>query len=250
MKILLSPSMTMSNKENKKLNKTLPIFHKKTNEIIRYLRSFTIDNLQNQLMLKANLTNKVFDMYKNFDSMNIKEVQALAAYKGLVYKNINISDFDEKEIKLASENIRILSALYGVLKPTDLIHEYRLDFKSPFSKNGIYEKNLYKFWDTDIYNEIFKNNEIVINLCSNEYEKLILPYLKSNDKFITCKFLINNNGNLKSQAMFSKIARGQMVRFIIKNNINKIENIKEFSFDNFKFSQKHSNNNTIVFIRN
>ncbi len=249
MKVLLSPAMNMNEDLNIKLKKTEPIFKEKTCRIVNEIKKLNPFELESKLNLTPKLYERVFDYYYDFDCTEFSEgTQALHAFVGLAYKNINVYDFTKEEFDFANENLRILSALYGVLKPSDVIKQYRLDFMSTFSKTGM-GLNLYDYWGEDIYNEIFSGDEVVIGICSNEYEKMIKPYLKNSDKYISCKFLKHKDGKLKSLATDSKIARGKMARYIIKNNIKELNQIKEFEYDGYRYSSHYSNENTFCFVK-
>ncbi len=252
MKVVLSPAMNMSNKEKNKLEPTIPVFKDNTVEIVNELKKLSPFDLELDLNISERLVEKVFEYYIDFDIEDIKKnaSNSLVAFQGLAYKNMNPLDFTEDDLNFANDTLRILSALYGVLKPSDAIQQYRLDFMCDFAKRGVGNEKLYKYWNDKIYKEIFKNNEIVIGICSKEYEKLILPFLKPSDNYFSCEFLIYSKGKYKAFATASKMARGQMARYIVKNKITDIEDIKKFEYDEFKYSKSHSKDRTITFIKN
>ncbi len=251
MKVILSPAMNMTNIENDDFVKSIPVFKDKAIFLTKHLKTLNPFDLEIELGISPKLTEKVFEHYLDFDIENIesKGTQALFAFQGLAYKNMNPLDFTKEDLEFANENLRILSAMYGILKPSDLIQQYRLDFMCSFAKKPFQDKKLYEYWNEEVYNELFKNNETVIAICSKEYEKLVKPFLKSSDKYISCEFLINKNGKFKAYATASKMARGQMARYIIKNKITNIESLKDFDFDGFKYSKYHSKERTLTFIK-
>ncbi len=247
MKVVLSPAMNMDNCINNDLEKTLPIFTDEARELVEMVREINPFDLEFELGISSKLSENVFKYYCSFDNIDFRDkgTQALVAFQGLAYKNIAPSDFTRDDFDFAKDRLRILSAMYGVLKPTDLIQQYRLDFMCDFAKKN----DLYGYWGSKVYEELFKDNEIVVGICSKEYEKLIKPFLKSSDKYISCEFLINKNGKLKAQATASKMARGQMARYIIKNRIEDIEMLKAFDFDGFVYSEFNSNSRVLAFVR-
>ncbi|MED5354751.1 MAG: peroxide stress protein YaaA, partial [Bacteroidota bacterium] len=170
-----------------------------------------------------------------FNSSNSR--QAIYAFNGDVYKGIDAYSISEDKIELMQDTVRIISGLYGLLKPLDLIQPYRLEMgtKMPVGSN----KNLYEFWRrklTDSINQELKNGEVFLNLASNEYIKAIdTKVLKS--PMITANFKQLKDGNYKTIAIFSKKARGLMTRYIIDNNINSIEGIKGFNSDGYLFTE-------------
>jgi len=182
-----------------------------------------------------------------FNSSNSR--QAIYAFNGDVYKGIDAYSISEDKIKLMQDTVRIISGLYGLLKPLDLIQPYRLEMgtKMPIGSN----KNLYEFWRrklTDSINQELKNGEVFLNLASNEYIKAIdTKVLKS--PMITANFKQLKDGNYKTIAIFSKKARGLMTRYIIDNNINSIEELKGFNSDSYLFSEVLSTDKELVFTR-
>ena len=182
-----------------------------------------------------------------FNSSNSR--QAIYAFNGDVYKGIDAYSISEDKIELMQDTVRIISGLYGLLKPLDLIQPYRLEMgtKMPIGSN----KNLYEFWKrklTDSVNQELKNGEVFLNLASNEYIKAIdTKVLKS--PMITANFKQLKDGNYKTIAIFSKKARGLMTRYIIDNNINSIEGIKGFKSDSYLFAEALSTDKELVFTR-
>ena len=182
-----------------------------------------------------------------FNSSNSR--QAIYAFNGDVYKGVDAYSISEDKIELMQDTVRIISGLYGLLKPLDLIQPYRLEMgtKMPVGSN----KNLYEFWRrklTDSINQELKNGEVFLNLASNEYIKAIdTKVLKS--PMITANFKQLKDGNYKTIAIFSKKARGLMTRYIIDNNINSIEGIKGFNSDGYLFTEPLSTDKELVFTR-
>ncbi len=251
MKVLLSPAMNMGDRLNKAFELSKPIFEDKASEIVKHLKLYDPFDLEINLDVAPKLAEKAFGYYLNFEEGNSNNEggQALLVFEGLAYKNINVEDFTKEDFTFANETLRILSAMYGVLKPADIIQQYRLDFMCSFAKRGFANKNLYKYWGNKVYDELFKDNETVVCICSKEYEKLVRPFLKPNDKYINCEFLINKNGKCKAYATASKMARGQMARYIVKNRIQDVEQLKGFEYDGFKFSEYISSESKFYFVR-
>ena len=182
-----------------------------------------------------------------FNSSNSR--QAIYAFNGDVYKGIDAYSIAENKIDLLQDTVRIISGLYGLLKPLDLIQPYRLEMgtKMPVGSN----KNLYEFWRkklTESISQELKDEEIFLNLASNEYIKAIdTKVLKT--PMITANFKQLKDGNYKTIAIFSKRARGLMTRYIIDNNINSIDGIKKFTSDGYLFTESLSFDNELIFTR-
>ena len=175
---------------------------------------------------------------------------AIYAFDGDVYSGIDSYSLNQKKIDIIQERLFIISGLYGLLKPLDLIQPYRLEMGTKFEFNNY--KNLYEFWTEKITEKIVsecKPDELLINLASNEYFSAInLGKIKS--EIITPKFLDFKNGKLKMISFYAKKARGLMVRFLIDNNITKLEGILKFNSEGYSYSESETNNlNQPVFVR-
>lgn len=176
--------------------------------------------------------------------------QAVLAFNGDVYDGLNATSFSDIELQIAQEKIRILSGLYGLLKPLDLIQPYRLEMGT---KLGIGKyKNLYEFWQTKITkainNEIKETGGILINLASQEYFKVI-DTKKINAEIITPSFKDKKDAKYTMISFFAKKARGLMCRFMIQNNISNPEDLKAFDLEGYYFNNNLSKGNNWIFTR-
>jgi len=182
-----------------------------------------------------------------FTSLNSK--QAVYSFTGEVFRAIDVNSLKENKIPLLQDQLRILSGLYGLLKPLDLIQPYRLEMGTKL-KIGETE-NLYKFWGDTIaiaLNEELQENELLINLASSEYFKVINQKILKT-VMITPVFKDFKNGQYKTVMTFAKRARGLMVRYIIENNLTSIEELKGFNLENYRFSNELSFGNELMFTR-
>lgn len=151
---------------------------------------------------------------------------ALFSFKGLAFTYMAPQVFSKDELDFLENRLFILSGLFGLIRPFDAISPYRLEMMANLSAEK--SKNLYEFWGDLIYREIFKSNDIVLNLASVEYSKCLSKYLKKDDKLIDVYFLEYKDNKLLQKASYSKMARGSMVRFIAENKIQNIEELKKF----------------------
>lgn len=175
--------------------------------------------------------------------------QAVYAFSGDVYRGLDAYNIPEKKIEKLQDTVRIISGLYGLLKPLDLIQPYRLEMgtKFPIGKN----RNLYEFWKkkvTQALNAELEEGELFLNLASNEYFKAIdVKALKV--PVVTVNFKDLKNGEYKTIMTFAKLARGYMTRYIIDNNVNTLDEVKGFNYEGYGFSEEMSSENELVFIR-
>jgi cytoplasmic iron level regulating protein YaaA (DUF328/UPF0246 family) len=175
---------------------------------------------------------------------------AALAFNGDVYTGLDARSFSDKEFEFAQRHLRILSGLYGILRPLDLMQPYRLEMGTRFeNRRG---KDLYAFWGsriTDELNRLLKADDgVLINLASNEYFKSV--HKKELDaRVITPQFKDWKNGQYKMISFYAKKARGLMCRYAIQNGITKAEDLKDFNLDGYYFSAEQSDDKTWTFLR-
>nr|WP_298660487.1 peroxide stress protein YaaA [uncultured Flavobacterium sp.] len=175
--------------------------------------------------------------------------QALFAFDGDVYTGLDAYTLSEDKFPILQDKVRILSGLYGLLKPLDLIQAYRLEMGTSLAIGS--KKNLYEFWKktlTKTLNEELKPNELFLNLASNEYFSAIdSKTLKAT--IITPEFKDYKDGKLKMISFFAKKARGLMVRYIIDNKVETLEELKGFNSEGYQFDSNLSSDTKLVFTR-
>ncbi|NND61715.1 MAG: peroxide stress protein YaaA [Flavobacteriaceae bacterium] len=175
--------------------------------------------------------------------------QAVYAFSGEVYRGMDIYTLPKDKIDFLQNSLRIISGLYGILKPLDLIQPYRLEMGTRMPV-GV-KKNLYEFWKkkiTTALNEELEEDELFVNLASNEYFKAIdAKVLKV--PVITPVFKDYKNGEYKSIMTFAKLARGYMTRYILDNKVTTVEDLKGFNYEGYGFSEDMSSERELVFIR-
>jgi len=179
---------------------------------------------------------------QDFKKKNSLQRQAIFAFNGDVYEGIDVTSISSSNHGKLQNTLRILSGLYGILKPFDNIKPYRLEMGTKISIKG--SKNLYDFWKKDITNSILKEieeDDIIVNLASNEYFSVIDSSLIEN-KIISPQFKDFKNGKLKIISFYAKKARGLMTRFLIDNNINSSSDIENFNSSGYMFSKDETNN--------
>ena len=236
----------------KNLNSTIPSLLKHSNELIKDLKSLNPQEISSLMGLSDKLGALNYERFQEWETPFTKSnsKQAILAFKGDVYQGLDPESLSETELSWAQKHIRILSGLYGILKPMDLMQPYRLEMGTKFAtKRG---QNLYDFWNSIITEELNKNfssdNTNLLNLASNEYFKSInVSELKAN--VISPVFMDKKNGKYKIISFFAKKARGLMTRYIIKNRIEDITDIQNFEEGGYSFNEAMSEDNKPVFCR-
>ena len=245
MKIIFSPSKEMREEnifENKEIEFTESKFKDKTNILINILKEKSISEIENIMKLKGELLNNTYKDIQDYDKL--KYIPAISLYYGVSFKELNLEDYSEDSLKYLKNNLLILSAFYGVSLPFDLIKKYRLDMTM-----SIIDKGLYNFWKKDIneyISNILDSNEILLNLSSSEFSKLIDNKKTS---MINLDFKEEKDGTYKSISTYSKKARGQFLNYLIKNQVSNIENIKKIELNGYSLNEELSDKKNFIFTR-
>jgi hypothetical protein len=253
--ILLSPAKIQNFNSQQVLQEfTQPEFIKEANKLVKVIRQLSAYDLSKLLNINVNLAHLNADRYFNwklpFTPENAK--QAILVFNGEVFHGLDAKTFTPEEFEYSQSHLRILSGLYGVLRPLDLIQPYRLEISTKLSLGN--EKDLYNFWTDKVTNSIKKTLDIsgkplvILNLASNEYFKTINTN-KLKFKIINFEFLQNKEDNYKSIVIYTKKARGLMARYIIENQIENLEDLKGFSAEGYWYSEQFSTSEKIVFTR-
>ena len=254
MLITLSPSKGQDF-ETPALSKTYskPQALKDSELLIKELRKIRRQDIQQLMSVSENIAKLNTDRYKSFKTpftpKNAK--QAIFAFKGDVYSGIDIEEYSEADLDYAQDHLRILSGLYGCLRPLDLIQPYRLEMKTKL--HNVRGENLYQFWGDRITDELNKALEkqkqpVLVNLASNEYFKSVRPkQLKG--RLLNINFKETRDGKTRVVAIFAKRARGMMTDYILRNRIEKPEDIKKFRQGGYRFRKELSDDKQWTFER-
>ncbi len=250
---LISPAKSLDYSETTVKEYSLPRLLKNTNELVKILSQKSTGELKSLMKISDKLAELNNDRYKAFstDFNDKNSKQAVLAFKGDVYIGLETGDFTEKDFEYTQKHLRILSGLYGLLKPMDRIQPYRLEMGTRLiTEKG---RNLYHYWDntiTDLVNKDLKESggEVVINLASNEYFKSIQKK-KLNGNLYNINFKEEKNGQYKIISFFAKKARGMMCRFAIKHKITNPEHLKAFDLGGYVFNADMSTEKDWVFTR-
>lgn len=228
-------------------------FQKESSELIGELRKLKKVDIQVLMSVSEKIAELNFGRYKNYRSTfspsNAR--QALLAFKGDVYTDIEVDDYSKEDFQFAQDHLRILSGLYGLIRPLDLMQPYRLEMKIKLvNKKG---KDLYAFWGTKI-TELLREDladqgdDILVNLASMEYFKVIQSDLLG-ARIITPVFMEQKKEGPKIVALFAKRARGMMSNYIVRNRLADPEDLKKFNQAGYRFDSKLSEGDKWVFLR-
>jgi len=252
MKLILSPAKSLDFETQLPIDQsTQPEFLKQSERLNKVLKKKSVKSLSKLMSISNDLSQLNYERNQDWQIPFTKDNArpAIYAFNGDVYRGLDAYTIPKKKIDKVQDTVRILSGLYGVLKPLDLMQPYRLEMGTKLSigKN----KNLYEFWKKDIVkalNEELEDGELFLNLASNEYFKAVdAKALKV--PVIDVDFKELKNGDYKTIGIFAKLARGLMARYIIDTNAKSIEDIKGFDYENYRFHEKLSSDNNLVFTR-
>ncbi|MDO7597974.1 MAG: peroxide stress protein YaaA [Pseudomonadota bacterium] len=251
MLIVISPAKTLDFETAPSTEKfSQPRFLPQSQKLINELKDLSTADIASLMKLSdklAALNMARFQTWqKPFNLQNAK--QALLAFKGDVYTGLDADTLDVAGLDFAQQHLRILSGLYGVLKPLDLMQAYRLEMGTKFA--NVKGKDLYQFWGSQLRESIESElkDGVLINLASNEYFKAV-EAKKLKARIITPVFKDWKNGQYKIISFYAKKARGLMSRYIIDHSINEPENIKGFDSEGYRFSPEMSQADEWVFLR-
>lgn len=254
MLIVISPAKTLDYETPPVTElQSTPEFIPETKRLIKGLRELAPQDISKLMSISDKLGTLNYDRFQSwkptFTNKNSK--QAVLAFKGDVYTGLEAETLKEGDFKFAQKHLRILSGLYGLLRPLDLMQPYRLEMGTKFGVDGA--KTLYEFWDgkiTDKLNEELKalKSQELINLASNEYFKAVQPK-NLQAQVISPVFKDWKNGQYKIISFYAKKARGMMSAFIIKNRLSSSEGLKDFDWDGYQYDPQMSRPDAPVFTR-
>lgn len=251
--VLLSPAKTLDETPVEHIATSEARLLEESDKLVRLLRKKSVGDLQEMMSISENLAQLNVARYKTYKTPFTLENAKPAAllFKGDVYTGLEADTFDEADMDFAQDHIRILSGLYGILRPLDLTHPYRLEMGTRLP-NGKFT-NLYQFWDkriTELINEDLQQTEgkVVLNLASKEYFKAVKPDLLEG-QLLHVHFKENRNGKLKVISFNAKKARGRLANLIVKERVTDAETIKTFSVDGYEYRADLSNETDWVFVK-
>jgi cytoplasmic iron level regulating protein YaaA (DUF328/UPF0246 family) len=252
--ILMNSSKTLDFEQNAPISKhTIPELIADTEILVKKLNKLSMSDISSLMKVSEKLAQLNFERYANWQT-HVKgsgAKQALLAFKGDIYSGIEVENYNRKEFDFAQKHLRILSGLYGILRPLDLIRPYRLEMATRLATSR--GRNLYQFWGTKISESVGallkqEKSGVLLNLCSAEYFKVIRSD-RLDAKIITPVFKEFKNGSYRFITIYAKKARGLMCHYIIQNQLVDLEDLKLFNTAGYHINRKLSSNEKWVFTR-
>lgn len=243
MNIIISPAKKMTSSTDDFLPESIPVFLNQASFLHQTLKQYTKQELQKVLQCNDQLLNLNYNRYQN---MNLHQNTscALMSYVGLQYQHMGSELFSLQELDYLQHHLRILSGFYGALKPLDGIVPYRLEMQAKLK-----EFNLYDYWNRQLYDEITKDDDIILNLASKEYSQIITKYADDRIRVIDVEFVSEKNGKLITKATEAKMARGSMVRYCAVHQISDVDQLKSFTEYGYTYQKHLSSENKLVFLK-
>lgn len=252
--ILLSPAKTLDFENPAPTEQsTKPHFHTEANRLADQLGQLSTGELQKLMNISENLGNEVHEFFADWSNQaNVKRAkQAIYAFRGDVYRGFDVDTADKQTVEYAQQHLRILSGLYGLLRPLDLMQPYRLEMGTNLS--GEYGKNLYEHWGDSITKRLGRelkqhDSPLLVNLASQEYFKAARAE-KIDCAVITPVFKELHQGKYKVMSFLAKVARGAMARWICEKQVETLAGLRQFNLDGYQYNAEVSSDKEVVFTR-
>lgn len=248
--VLLSPAKSLKFNSDipNNISPSIPYFAKESSELVEILKNNSSKDLEKLMHISSKLALLNYQRFQEFSKNYDNSKPCIYVYNGDVYDGIDVENYSHEQLQFANQTIRIISGLYGILKPFDLIQAYRLEMSTTL--NNPRGKNLYEFWDDKITQKLNEEpDKVIINLASQEYSSAIIPKKLKSD-LINIQFKENIKNEYKIIGIHAKRARGIMANFIITNFIQNPQNLKDFCLEGYKYCSKSSTSTEYIFVRN
>lgn len=246
MKIIISPAKKMNINSDLVLSVSEPILFEHTKRLYSALKEMEADALQKLWCCNEKIAAQNYERLHSLEPDNAI-TPALLSYEGIQYQYMAPNVFTDRQWNYANEKLRILSGLYGILRPLDRVIPYRLEMQAKLSTDNY--KNLYEFWQDRICQKLFEEDTVILNLASKEYSRVIEKYLTPEISYITCVFGEYQDGKIKVKGTQAKMARGEMVRWLSENEVTDPKQIMTFTGLGYRYCEAESKPDTIVFLK-
>lgn len=246
MRIIISPAKKMKADTDNFPVESLPRFVERAERLIAALRERSGQELQDLWKCNDKIAAQNLERLRTMDPRR-SLTPAILAYEGIQYRYMAPGVMGAGALEYLGERLRILSGLYGLLRPFDGVTPYRLEMQARLSVDGF--KDLYDFWGKDLANQLAGETDLVVDLASREYSRAVESQLPPGVRFLKCIFGEKKDGKLVEKGTMCKMARGQMVRWLAENRIEESGGIKDFSDLGYCFSPEDSTENIYTFIK-
>ena len=245
MRIILSPAKKMCVDDGLPWV-DYPVFLSRTQHLLEMLQGMDASHLKQLWKCSDRIAALNAERLERMD-LRKNLTPAILAYEGIAYQHMAPGVFTQQELDYVQEHLRILSGFYGILRPFDGVTPYRLEMQAKLSVDGA--KDLYAFWGDRLARELLFDTDCIVNLASKEYSVAVSKYVPDSVRFLTCTFGEMKNGKVLEKATMCKMARGEMVRYMARNQITTPDEIRSFDLLGFRYAPEHSDAKNFTFLR-
>lgn len=247
MLIIVSPTKQMKC-TNTLPAESLPVYKKEAKCILNVLTTLSVQDIQRIMRVNESIAQENLERYKRM-RFDMKGTPAITTYQGLQFQHMRMHTFDTEDWAYVRKHQRILSGFYGVLRPFDSIYPYRLEMKCKVTITNT--KDMYTYWKDKLANQLRKEmkthkEQYILNLASKEYAQGVLPYM---DEVVSVVFYVVKEGILKMESTQVKMARGAMVRYLVKQKVTCLQGVKDFTEMDYRYREDLSNKKELIFVK-
>ena len=246
MRIIIAPAKKMRVDTDTFARPELPEYLDRAEALAAYVRGLSYAG---QKALWACSDKIARESAERFAGMDLRRnlTPAILAYDGIQYASMAPAVFEDRHFEYVQRHLRILSGLYGALRPLDGVAPYRLEMQAKAKPNGC--RDLYDFWGDAIYRAVVDDSRVIVNLASAEYARCVEKYLAPGDRFVTCVFGELEGGRVVQKGVYAKMARGDMVRYLAEIGATAPEQLRAFDRSGYRFDEARSTGTKYVFVR-
>ena len=246
MKIIISPAKKMREDLDGFAPEGLPVFLPRAERLLEALRAMSPRELQ--ALWKCNDAIAALNV-ERLERMDLRRnlTPAVLAYEGIQYRYMAPGVLETGDLDYLRDHLRILSGFYGLLAPFDGVTPYRLEMGARLAADGC--PDLYAFWGDALARALAEGTDLVLNLASREYSRAVAPHLPPAVKLLTCVFGEESNGKIVEKGTLCKMARGEMVRWLAQNRVERPEDVRRFEALGYRYAPDHSTETQLVFVK-
>lgn len=246
MKIVMTPAKKMKKEVDFFEAESIPVLIEQTQKILNHLQTLSQEEIKKVLRCNDQIAKEAYQNYQQMDLWK-HQVPALFSFQGIEYDHLSADLFAYDEYDYIKKSLVILSGFYGILRPFDGVVPYRLELNNSLSIAQY--KNLYQFWDKQIYEQLIKDDHCILDLGAKQYSKMIQKYLTDDINYVKCYFKEKINDELKEIGVYVKIIRGEMIRYLILKKAVTFEDVKSFDLLGYHYDDDLSDRHHFVFVR-